>query len=271
MKIFSEPTFIKKCIILSLFLCFQSNANDLMPVQYGYGIRGWNGELYEKAEVHPILKSHPGFTLSDSENKDNKLKNKFELNIEVNKVKRDILATVEFKNDSQNSFFIQAISLPLNYSTIQIKKQKIVFSELCGESFLITTQNIVLDYLGSYCDYEGDYDRDDWVELSPGERINFSVKLNANSEFLPGSEYYNFETTEYQIVKEVWFADFKNKKLLFAILTSKEEQGGYIDIEAFMQRFKFDGIDKDNTFLARSNRVGYWVTGSRIKSLYENR
>ncbi|WP_163351179.1 hypothetical protein [Klebsiella aerogenes] len=174
------------CLLLSL----PAKSNDLTVMKYEYGMREWDGHKYDKGIVYSLPTYHTRYIISDIENINIKNNLNVTLDLSIKEEQRVILATVRFKNDGASSLFIPKRS----------------FSSL-SRNFLITTDNIMLKYLGGRFDYGGDFERDDWIEVPPKKMASFTQILNENYEFLPGKRLYNIGSLEYTVVNEGWFID----------------------------------------------------------------
>lgn len=70
-----------------------------------------------------------------------------------------MFAAVLIKNDSSRSYYVHKQNLPVTYSIVSGG------TGYCSDMFLITTNNIRLDYLGGRCEYNDNTDRDTWIVI----------------------------------------------------------------------------------------------------------
>ncbi len=265
-------------MIFSL-ISFQANANDLTVMKYEYGRRGWDGEKYEAANIYPLPEQYPRYLVSDTDNIKIKRLLNVTLDLSIKKERDSILAVVRLKNNGNKHIFIREIQ----------------FSAL-SMYFLITTDNILLKYLGGRFDYGGDFDRNDWIELYPGRMVSLTQKLNDNYEFPLGKRIYNIGSLEYSVVDEQWFIKRSIFKNLISITTPETNncnirenmplilkesrlclpnygERGISLRKLFrdLEFYTFDTIDMNNSFRIRTNQVLVEIDGDKISSLYEKR
>jgi hypothetical protein len=271
MKNISRNYLLKTLLIASIsfgLISFKLIASDLTVIKYGYGLRGRDSSKYEKIAIHsfdydPINNSI--FSLQ------NILRNnKFNASVVLSVTQKDsnVIATVNIKNSGSETFYIKYIE----------------------PGPLITTGNILLDYLGPLIDYRGDFEKQEWVEFLPGKVLSSTSIVNHDHEFFPSKIYYNLVTEEYILVNDKWFLERGIYSYLFSILDmgiydcDLNDNPIYVYLERFLctshyykdneiqslfNRLNFDGINKDNMFTIRSNQVNVEIDGSKVKSLYE--
>ena len=276
---------LNKLFILIIFVSLQPMANDLVMMKYGYGIQRWNGKEYEKSEIHPLATDVVYYyTTSENENKAIKINRGIDVSISVQQNGHDIIATSTLHNTSRKSYFISEISLPGTLLEKPYDKSPPTNLDICSMSFLITVDNIMLDYLGGICDYRGNFYKQDWFEIPPQTKFTFAIKLNGNFKFLPGDSYYNIITNEYRVVSDEWFVENSINDLMFSIFSAAashcQSKVYYIykynstcivsyydesELTSFMSRFNFNGASDNYMFYVRSNQVSIKINGNNIK------
>lgn len=264
---------------LLFFISLNTTANDLIVMKHEYGRRGWDEKKYEKASAYPLPEQYPRYSVSDAENIKTKRLINVVLDLSITKKRDSILAGVRLKNNSNKHIFIREIE----------------FSAL-SMNFLITTDNILLKYLGGRFDYGGNFDRHDWIELYPGKMISLTQKLNDNYEFLPGKRLYNIGSLEYSVVNEQWFIERSIFKNLISVISPETNSCNvrentplvlkerwlclpdYGEREVSLEKllkdlefYTFDTIDVNNSFRIRTNQVLVEIDAGKISSLYEKR
>ncbi|EMV7407032.1 TPA: hypothetical protein ACJJXJ_004605 [Enterobacter soli] len=263
-----------KTFVFCIFVSFQTTANDLNIMKYEYGKRGWDGTKYEKASIYPLSDKYFRHSTSDIENINTKKILNVSLELLLNKKQKIILSTIRLTNHGDKSIFIPEIS----------------FSAL-NMNLLITTDDIMLVYLGGKFDYRGNFERTDWIEVLPGEMISLTQVLNDNYEFLPGKRFYSISSLEYTVVDEKWFTDKHIFNSLISINTSrindchikkgtpyvlKKRWMCTLDIKNkgmslvdLLEKFGFHNAIDDNAFKIRTNQVFIEIDGNEVSSLYE--
>ncbi|ELY6085880.1 hypothetical protein SNQ11_000962 [Cronobacter sakazakii] len=261
---------------------------------YGYGSLYWGGVQHEKPAVYSLLDTNqyttqsmkandigPSYRVSDTDSKNVQKKTGVYIHLSVKQSLHDVLANIEIDNNSSESYFLHKQNLPARYSIAQKKIKN------CSNMFLITAENIRLDYLGGSCEYYSINDRNAWVELPAKKNIRFTVKLNDDYVFLKGVNFYNIGTLEYTMVNTAWFTRQRINELLFLILNFKSEcfddenkitsydrdkcdSNNENDIEYHLFRFGIDGGNTDS-FQFRSNQVSIELDEGKISSLLEGR
>ncbi|MFW0764838.1 hypothetical protein ACN0IV_03215 [Trabulsiella odontotermitis] len=154
--------------------------------------------------------------------------------------------------------------------------------------FIISTDDIALDYLGSVCDYRGSFDKDEWYEIPPHKIITFSTKLNDDYVFIPKDNFYNIRTADFTFVRNEWFIERSiNEKMMSLISYGNmlydntvqvpfplPQQNAYSFeknmIADFMEKFDFDGSNSNNSVTIHSNQAYVEINGDKVKSLYGN-
>lgn len=270
----STFSFATKVLIFCMLVSFQTTANDLIIMKYGYGKRGWNGSKYEKASIYPLSDKYFHYSVSDIKNKHIKKNLNITLELSLQNKKDSILSTVRLKNIGNKSVFIPETS----------------FSAL-SMNFLITTDNIALEYLGGIFDYRGDFEQVDWIEVMPGKMMSLTQVLNDNYEFLPGKRFYSIGSVEYTIVNEKWFTARSIYNSFISITTPKfndcqiktnaiyilkKRQICILDVKRtgvsfddFLEKFGFHRVGDDNLFRVRTNQIFFEIDGDRLRSFYQ--
>lgn len=271
-------------------LSFQLVAGDLTVMKYGYGKRGFNGTDYEKAEVHFLNEKYDEYTVFDFKKIYKNTKFNADIGLSIEQKNNDVLATVTIKNLGTKTFYIRKIEFPLYLSSEKPNKHGVAKSMSCGSGFFVTTSNILLDYLGSMCDYGGNFDKEDWAEFQAGETFSYTVMLNDSFEFFHDKKNYEIGTAEYNLVNDEWFLDRDIYNYLFSIFDvelydcylkgnvkyiykkNKICQRYYFrdkGMEKTFDMISFDGINNDNEINIMSNQVSVGIDGRKIKSLFD--
>jgi len=265
-------------------------AGDLTVMKYGYGKRGFNGKEYEKAEVHLLNERFDENTIFDFKKAYKNKKFNADVGLSIAQKNNDILAMVTIKNLGAETFYIRKIEFPRYLLSKKTNKHGIAKSMLCGSGFFVTTSNILLDYLGSICDYGGNFDKEYWAEFQPGETFSYTVILNDNFEFFPDKKHYEIGTAGYNLVNDEWFVDRDIYNYLFTIIDMEIYDcyltgetvyaykysrlcGGYQYKEEGMKNIfylvDFDGINNDNEINIMSNQVSVEIDGRKVNSLFD--
>ncbi|HKM97930.1 MAG TPA: hypothetical protein VJY99_14725 [Buttiauxella sp.] len=275
--------------ILFTFLIFPllSIAGDLTIVKYGYGLKGRGEIKYEDIVVHPIYFTKNPYYPSSFQ-VDNNRKFNTSIKLAIQRKGKESWATVTIKNLGAKSFYIRGLEFP-SIPPNQIKNKNLTFM-LCGRNFIITTGNILLDYLGGVCDYRGDFVKSEWTKFAPNVSLSYTVILNDNSKFFSDKTRYNIGTTEYGLVNDDWFIERSIFDYFFSILDMNpsnchiSDGKRYIfpedricnyyfydkkDIKYIFDQFNFTGVNKENEFSIRSNLVSVEIDGSNAKSFYD--
>lgn len=112
-----------------------------------------------------------------------------------------ITANVTLHNKSNSSYYVHRMNLPANI-------HESPYSPLCSGSFLIVTNNIRLDYIRKItCRFDLWMKKSDWIEISPGEKLSYTVNLNDYYAFLPAKHQYDIGTVEFTLVNSNWFLE----------------------------------------------------------------
>ncbi|MCU6177094.1 hypothetical protein [Citrobacter cronae] len=270
---YSKYLFIK-ILILCIIVSFQTEANNLIIMKYEYGKRGWDGTKYEQASIHPLSNKYFRYSTSDFENISTKRKLNITFDLFIKKEKKSILSTIIFKNNGDKSIFIPEIS----------------FSAL-SMNLLITTDNVMLEYLGGQFDYRGDFERTDWIEVLPEEMISLTQVLNDSYEFLPGKLFYSISSLEYTVVNEKWFTDRTIYNSFISIVVPEindchiKKNATYVfkkremcifdvkkkvmSLRDLLEKFGFHNVNDLNSFKIRTNQVSVEIDGNKVRSFYE--
>lgn len=263
-----------KIFILCIIVSFQTTANNLNVMKYEYGKRGWDGSKYEKANIHQLSNKYISYSISDLENTNTKRNLHITFDLYIKNKNNSILSIIVLRNHGDKSIFIPEIS----------------FSAL-SMNFLITTNNIILEYLGGRFDYRGDFERTDWTEVPPGEMISLTQALSDNYEFLPGKHFYSISSLEYTVVNEKWFTDRAIYNSFISIFSPEindchiKKNAPYVlnknricifdvkkkemSLRELLEAFGFHNVSDDNSFRIRTNHVFVEIDGDKVKSFYE--
>ena len=279
-------------LLFSCFYSINSKASEEVTLRkYGYGKLYWNGVLHKKPELYPLLESKryitpdtppsgvpPFYKTSDLESENMQLDTKVILHLSINQKNGDVFAIVKIENNSTKSYFMSMRNLP------KFNSKKMTNSLPCSEMFLITADNIRLDYLGGKCSHSSYQERDSWVEIFAGKSLSYRVKLNDTYEFPSGKMRYNIGTLEYSMVNEKWFIEQNSNVAFFSIMNKNEmcdeeeysmrminpdkANCSYADdadnIEGFLSKYNFNGGDL-NGFILRSNQIITEIDGDEIR------
>lgn len=280
-----------------------ANEIGVMNIKYGYGDIYWGGEastsypviylLYKSESYERFIRQHPDASIvdlyylhhevSESENKQSQRIHDLDVSLTVTQKKYNVLARVVFSNKSNNKYFINKRMLP-SYDA--------AFGVMCSASFLITTEDIKLDYLGRSCDF-GDHMRDWWLKIGAGEQFSYTVKLNRAYEFLPGRHQYQIGSLEYPVVTEQWFTEKNMYNAMFAIfdmyspclIKSKyplifearwlcpnyeyEYEPWKNNLRNTLNRLGFNDDVSKEYFLIRTNQVSVYIDANKETSWYQ--
>jgi len=285
-----QKTIIKSSVILSMIIFFHhAIANDLVILKHEFGRRGWVDGHYENAEIYPLSKSKVTSSISNYENKEAKSLRKVSLDLSVKQKNNDVLATIKFKNRSDESYFFIKNNLPYDYLTLPSNAKTPISPLFCGLIFNVTTNDVKLFFFGSTCGYPGDLEHDEWLEIPARKGFSFTTRMNDYLYFLPGERAYNIDSSEFFIVTEKWFIEKSINKSLFNILTTyswgcqlrknihsifhgnERCEPDYIsdELESFMHRFNFNGKNANYSFKIRTNQVSVVINGDHLHSLYD--
>lgn len=284
------------CLLKTLLITFTLHslhlvAGDLTVMEYGYGKREWIDNKYNSAEIHPLFTRYPPYSIFDIHQLRNDDQFNASIKVTVTTENNNVLALVNIKNSGLSSFYIRKIAFPIILSSATYDKNRNIASQLCSMSIFVTTGSTVLDYLGGRCNYGGNFEKEDWVEFTPGMTFTHTVILNDNFEFFPDRRYYNVGTSDYDMVNEKWFLDRSIYDHFFSILEINQYEchltndiqyiflkedicdvyyGARTNIKKLFYRLHFTGINEHNEFTLRSRQVNLEIDGSKIKSLYDN-
>lgn len=288
--------------VFLLLHCFYALADDYIFVpKYGYGNIDWGRKRtkFNEPEIYPLRESnafhrvlsknpeattrdiYPFYSISESENKVAQAAYKIDEVLSVQQNNDDVIAILTFHNKSNQDYFIHKEYLPSRYPG---------FSEICGGAFKIITKNIKLDYLGRYCEFESNYNKDTWLIIKKGENISFKIVLNNAYEFLPGKYTYNIGTLEYSLVTESWFIEKNIYRTMFSIfekripcpintgrplvtefrwLCPQYSNGNENGLKYFLELKGIDESKNKNYFEIRSNQVSVTINSNSKMSYYK--
>ncbi|HED3664687.1 TPA: transposase, partial [Citrobacter freundii] len=162
------------------------------------------------------------------------------------------------------------------------------FGVICGSSFLITTDNVKLDYLGHSCDFGNDI-QDWWLEIESGESFSYTIPLNRAYEFLPGKHQYQIGSLEYPIITKEWFSEKNMYNKMFSIFNWRSSCSMKTDYPLVLKRrflcpryevdknnlrrvlnnFGFNGNSSNYYFEIRTNQVSILIDANKNISYYQ--
>ena len=275
------------------------NAAGLSAIKYGYGKIYW-GEKASTAKpvVYPLHESfafndlvkqqsdatisdlYPYYGISEVESREQEKIYAIDVSLTVRQENKDVFANVVFYNKSNKDYFIYKWGMP------SLARDP-SFGVMCGSSFLITTNNIRLDYLGHSCDFGNDM-RDWWLKIESGKHFSYIIPLNKTYEFLPGRHQYQIGSLEYSIVSEQWFSEKIIYNTMFEIfdwrstcpiktdfpLVSQEwllcpqYDFGKNDLRRILNDIGFNGDESEYYFNIRSNQVSILIDADEDTSYY---
>ncbi|WP_330986211.1 MULTISPECIES: transposase [Enterobacterales] len=233
-------------------------------------------ELLKKNSDSTVRDIYPYYSISIFDNQMVKRNNNINVTLSVQKSKGKVLALVRFYNKSGRSYYVHRNFLPSHGS-------------MCDSAFLITTDNIKLDYLGRHCQYESDgikYIRSNREEIKPGKSYSFFYTLNKEYEFLPGKHQYNIGSLEYSLVTDEWFIEYDIYVLMFRMFYGyaycPELTYDYVvlnrrwyctssgpeesELRYFLEQLGFDGGRSKSSFEIRTNQVIVTINGTKDTS-----
>ena len=164
----------------------------------------------------------------------------------------------------------------------------IFFGVICSASFLITTNNVKLDYLGHSCDFGNDI-QDWWLEIESGESFSYTIPLNLAYEFLPGKHQYQIGSLEYPIITKEWFSEKNMYNKMFSIFNwlspcsmktdyplvlerrflCPQYEVDKNDLRRVLNNFGFNGNSSDYYFEIRTNQVSILIDANKNTSYYQ--
>lgn len=160
---------INKIVFYLLFILYCNNAysnNNILLKEYGYGSLYWRGQKHNKPNIYNLLESNEyipegtpvseigqNYIITQDENKKLQSIIGISSNLFVKIKGNNVIAEVKFLNNSNKSLYIHKKNIPLSNG------------KLCDNRFLITTDNIELDYLGGWCNYGAELLTHDWHEI----------------------------------------------------------------------------------------------------------
>ncbi|WP_330985860.1 MULTISPECIES: hypothetical protein [Enterobacterales] len=282
--------------MVSIVFSVELFASELTLLKYNYGRRELLlDSTFKPGYIYPLEERRDGsefvgwyLSTSNSENTRIKKEHFISIDLSIKKEQNNIVAITNIQNSGRDSFFITNTSFP--HEDINPDGSKT--STLFWSSVLITTDNIMLKYLGGSPNFGGlSLDRDDWTEIKPNKMLSFVTVLNDNFEFLIDKRRYDIVTSDYWMVKENWFIQRSINDLIFSILNMdaakvcpltrdvfyiyKTERlcGTYFDdyagIQSMLNYAGITGENHDNEISIRSEPVTIEIDGSKIKSLYD--
>lgn len=267
-------------------LFFSFADESYFSIIYGYG--KLNGVDYPHIYSLSLENKKSYYVLSSFDNNKEQNLHKIFAYLSVEKKKYQVLAKVIFNNLSKESYFVHRNRITLDNDDAEVG----IISSMCGKTFAITTNNVLLDYLSSKCEFD-EYNFDhDWIEIPARQSRVFSFILNDAYVFLPGEHRYDIGSLEYYFTDVRWIRKKKIYRSLFDIMKFRvgicssrlggdylfQKDNGYcasededsINIEYFLWRFGLNGGIEKMYFNIRTNQVVIDIDGSDVHSLYDN-
>lgn len=290
--------------MIFVFLIFTSigvvaNFITGMPfLKYGYGLIDWGSEAKSiRPEIYDLNKSWEYelaltnrteskvsgfFSYYNIPDAKNKIEHGVDVNLDIKQVNSNVIATVSFNNKSGNDYYIYR-------NNLNTSNEDITFGVLCSSSFLITTENIRLDYIGRYCDLDIDDIVNGWKKIEAGRIFSFTVTLNRAYEFLPGKHQYRIGSLDYLLITPRGVYEYAIYDLMFSILSGHcsyeneallpmmtkncwfsiqcKSNDGYLKI--LLANVGIDGKSADNYFKIRTNQVSVSINADDETSYYQ--
>lgn len=212
-----------------LFLVFSSYLNVvcaddfvehyLKVRKYAYGSLIWNGVKHSKPEVYSLMELNEyipsdtnifdigsRYVVGQSKNKSTLDTYNINMSLTVSITENNVIAKVNFVNNSGQSFFLYKKELP------------IFNGKICEDRFLIMTDDIQLNYLGGWCDFGSNFNQLDWVEVTHGSEYSYAIFLNQFYEFLPELKRYSIGSLEQTLINHDWMIRRHTTELMFSVL-----------------------------------------------------
>ncbi|HGF2847246.1 TPA: hypothetical protein ACF6WR_004937 [Escherichia coli] len=189
--------------------------------------------------------------MSKNENIILQQENQVFLTLAVESVKKNIIAIVNVYNAHDGYLYIYKKNIPYNDK------------DLCDKRFLITSYDVILDYLGGWCNYGLDMSSSAWLEIPPKSNYTYQVNLNDYYVFLPGKHRYNVGTFEHLIVRSNWFRNENINTAMFNILNQSHPKKKIDDL-----LYNLDLYGARLGVFLRSNEVSLLIDGDELDSLY---
>ncbi|MDV2861757.1 hypothetical protein R0H02_04660 [Phytobacter ursingii] len=187
--------------------------------KYAYGSLIWNGVKHSKPEVYSLMELNEyipsdtnifdigsRYVVGQSKNKSTLDTYNINMNLTVSITENNVIAKVNFVNNSGQSFFLYKKELP------------IFNGKICEDRFLIITDDIQLNYLGGWCDFGSNFNQLDWVEVTHGSEYSYAIFLNQFYEFLPELKRYSIGSLEQTLINHDWMIRRHTTELMFSIL-----------------------------------------------------
>lgn len=212
-----------------LFLVFSSYLNVvcaddfvehyLKVRKYAYGSLILNGVKHSKPEVYSLMELNEyipsdtnifdigsRYVVGQSKNKSTLDTYNINMSLTVSIMENNVIAKVNFVNNSGQSFFLYKKELP------------IFNGKICEDRFLIMTDDIQLNYLGGWCDFGSNFNQLDWVEVTHGSEYSYAIFLNQFYEFLPELKRYSIGSLEQTLINHDWMIRRHTTELMFSVL-----------------------------------------------------
>jgi len=211
----------------------------------------------------------PKYYIDQDENKKLQSEIGFSSVLSVKVEGKYVVAVVNFLNRSDESLYIYKKDIPSTRG------------KLCGEHFLITTDNIKLDYLGGWCDYGEKLLDQDWIEIPAKHYYFYKIFLGDYYAFLPGEHYYNIGGLEQVAAGNTWFIEKNINRYMFFILNGNYANSSNdiislpLSIKNISQSMRVDDFlfqlgyyGKKTGVFIRTNEVIVKINGAKVKSYY---
>ncbi|EML4683403.1 TPA: hypothetical protein U2L42_002557 [Citrobacter amalonaticus] len=248
-------------------------------IKYGYGRFSGIDRPFIYI-LHPDDDNHY-FGISLLQSNKSQLQHNLYTHLSVKRKEHKIISVVTFLNKSEKSYFIHRNRLTLDTEGGSFHS----FSQMCGETFLITTNTIRLDYLGSRCEFDRYYFDNDWVEIPSHRSISFNFIISDVYVFLPGKHRYNFGSLEFYVTDSKWITIKKINRLMFDIFQYKykafsQPEHGYLfpleerhydheqyDIRELFQSLNLNGGQGNMYFNIRTNQLIIDIDGNEVDNI----
>lgn len=257
------------CLYITTFtlMFFSTNLkgeNYLIPKKNAYGSLVFAEKKHEHPGVYDLFQSNkfitkdttyfdltPDYAMSKNENIILQQENQVFLTLSVESVKKNIIAIVNVYNAHDGYLYIYKKNIPYNGK------------DLCDKRFLITSYDVILDYLGGWCNYGLDMSSSAWLKIPPKSNYTYQVNLNDYYVFLPGKHRYNVGTFEHLIVRSNWFRNENINTAMFNILNQSHPKKKIDDL-----LYNLDLYGARLGVFLRSNEVSLLIDGDELDSLY---
>lgn len=179
-------------IFITLFKIASVSAQNLPcdnTILYGYGKLYYNNAIHDKEDIYPLTQQNKYNTLisleKDEYNSSSKNNNStLEVNIDGLNLKSTIIIRIAVKNKIKQ--------------TLIIPKKNLAFeNNLFNPIFHITTECILLDYIGQTVNFGNEYKYpDDFIIINAYETYHTEVHLEKYYKLPPGVKQYEISIPE---------------------------------------------------------------------------